>query len=305
MKKILLIIVIFVLRQTVVFGADIAVVQSASLPAYNNVLKGIENVLSREIPALGPKAIQAHNIKTYILSKDESHGPLKLDILKEQPHLVVAIGSNSLSLMKDVMDIPVIYLMVPYPDKEIQEQNNVTGINMNISAEQQLSALVDNIPQVKRVGLLYDPKNSSEFVQEAMAAAGKKNISLLAVEVTEGNKVPGELAKLAGRIDCFWMLPDRTVLTPQTVDFMFLFSLENKIPILTFSKKYLDMGAVISVSFDTYDMGKQAGEIALQILDNTYQSKVLPAGIRKVIVHKNELTAKTLGIVFNAENSEK
>ena len=44
-------------------------------------------------------------------------------------------------------------------------------------------------------------------------------------------------------------------------EFPFLFFLENKIPILTFAEKYVEIGALISIGIDVFDMGRQAGEI--------------------------------------------
>ncbi len=62
------------------------------------------------------------------------------------------------------------------------------------------------------------------------------------------------------------MLPDPTVTTPNTVEAMLHFSLDNQIPLLTFADKYIDMGATVAVTFDVYDMGVQAGRMARKVL---------------------------------------
>ena len=283
------------------WAGDIVVIQSSGLSAYNNAVAGFENVLLRDIPASGPKAVLAHTITSHILSETESPSQLRNTLSKQRPSLVLVIGSSSLALVKDLTDMPILYLMVPYPEMMLGAQDNITGVNMHISAEQQMAAFTRALPQIQSVGLLYDPEQTGMIVREAQDVARQYNISLIALPVKEAREVPGRLGELTGRVDCFWMLPDRTVLTPQTMDAIFLFSLENRIPVATFSEKYLDMGAVLSVSFDTFDMGKQAGEMALKVLNNTRVSDLPPEQVRKVVVRTNAMAAKTLGIVLEGQ----
>ena len=58
------------------------------------------------------------------------------------------------------------------------------------------------------------------------------------------------------------------------------------------------MGAVLSVSFDTLDMGQQAGEMALKILHAPGLSTLPPEEVRKVVVQINEKAAKILGVAI-------
>ena len=136
------------------------------------------------------------------------------------------------------------------------------------------------------------------LVNEARAYAAQNHLNLVALPVRQADEVPAQLASLKGRIDWLWMVPDLTVLTPQTIDYMLLFSLENRVPIFTFAKKYLDQGAVLSVTFDPYDMGKQAGEMALKILHGTSPADLPPEMVRKVVVERNSKAAQMLGIVL-------
>ncbi len=302
-KPLLIILILLAIRQTTAWGSDIAIVQSARLPAYNTVLHGFENTISKDIPDRGQKAIQAHTITSHILSEIKSQNQLRQKIIRQQPDLLLVIGSSSLALFKNIKDIPIIYTMVPYPELMVEAQNNITGININITAEQQLDALTRTIPQIKSVGLLFNPDRTGQFVKEAEDFARRRNITLVALPVKTAKEVPGQLAKLRGDIDCYWMLPDRTVVTPQTVDHILLFSLENRIPILTFSEKYLELGAMLAVSFEPFDIGVQAGEMAMKILDNTKISDLPAIGVRKIKIRANSITAKILGVNFKELNA--
>ena len=95
------------------------------------------------------------------------------------------------------------------------------------------------------------------------------------------------------------MLPDITVITPQTVEFLLLFSLENTIPLLAFSEKYVDLGAFMSTDIDAFDMGRQAGEIANRILSGVDLRSVQHVGARRLVVSTNLMVARKLGITVD------
>ena len=98
------------------------------------------------------------------------------------------------------------------------------------------------------------------------------------------------------KIDVFWMLPDITVITPETVEFLLLFSFKNRIPLLAFSEKYLELGAFMSTGIDPFDMGAQAGEMANKILSGRQIKNVHQVLARKVVVSTNLMIAGKLGI---------
>lgn len=277
-------------------AAEITVLQSAALPAYGSAQQGFSEVIASAIPSRGPKAIQAHSITTHILTDAASPVQLRQQIAGARPDLLVAIGSSSLSLVRD-LEIPVLFLMVPFPETVVKSRVNITGINMNISAAKQLEALTLAAPTVKNIGLLYDPDRTGALVTEARDYASRNHLNLVALPVRATDEVHGQLASLKDRIDWLWMVPDLTVLTPQTVDYFFLFSLENRVPVFTFAAKYLEMGAVLAVSVDPYDMGTQAGEMALKMLDHPGSPIDLPPeGPRQVKVEANAKAAQMLGV---------
>lgn len=293
------------LVQTPARGAELAVIQSAYMKPYNQALHGIEEALARDIPSRGPKSVTAHTLQSYILSKNKNPSQLSREILQKQPDTLLVIGSSSLSLVKGIEKKPIIYLMVPFPGLMTAAQDNITGINMNIEPDREIDQLMQVAPQVKKIGLLYDPDRTEAFVQKARNHAIKKGLSLVALPVKHSSEVFNGLEKLKGKIDWFWMVPDLTVLTPQTIDFIMLFSLENRVPVLTFSDKYLDMGAVLSVSTDPRDMGRQAAELALQIMRGEEDPGRPPVQVRKIIVKTNHQAARILGIELHPPESGK
>jgi putative ABC transport system substrate-binding protein len=92
------------------------------------------------------------------------------------------------------------------------------------------------------------------------------------------------------------MIPDLTVITPETVEFLLLFSLENQIPLLAFSDKYVELGALLSIGIDPFDIGRQAGEMAKKILSGGDVRNVQQVDARKAIISVNLKIARKLGM---------
>ncbi len=146
---------------------------------------------------------------------------------------------------------------------------------------------------------MYNSARTGDFIKKAKRVATGTGIKLIAKEIHRSKDFPALLKSLKGEIDAFWMLPDLTVVTPETVEFLFLFSIENRIPVITFSHKYLEMGALMSLDIDAHDIGKQAGEIAKKILSGTDIKKIIKTDARKIDVTINQKTAKKMGITVN------
>lgn len=296
-----LVINIFVLVWTcwlagTVMAAEIAVVQGARIPAYEAAVAGFEQELLRDIPTGGVKRIEPHTFTTYILSETANKVELRQEIGRHRPDLILAVGSSSLGLVKNIGPIPVVYLLVPFPELLVSKQDQVTGVGMLILAARQLAAFKKILPDNDRIGLLYTAANTDRFVAEAMVAARQQGLNLIALPIQESREVPGLLAGMRSDINAFWMLPDPAVVTPQTIDAIMLFSLENRVPVLTFSEKYLDLGAVLAVSFEPRDLGRQAGELAREIIRGRPVSALPPRMAEQVKSMINRMAADKLGI---------
>jgi putative tryptophan/tyrosine transport system substrate-binding protein len=266
-------------------GQEILAVQSVRIQPYEEALNGFESVGNT-------------NIRRLIIS--EMNGASVLDKIKKiKPAVVLAIGMDALTQLRTITDVPVIYLMVLSPPSAISGKKNIYGVRMNISQEQQLRSLFDVLPETKAIGLLYDPDRTGDLAEQAKEAAGKHGAKVVAKAVRHSKDVPGLIQEMKGRIDVFLMLPDLTVVTPETFEALVLFSLANKIPLVTFSEKYVEMGALMSTGIDAFDMGVQAGEMAEQILSEGDTVNGRQVDARKTIISINRKVAKTLGIAIN------
>jgi putative ABC transport system substrate-binding protein len=264
---------------------EIVAVQSIRVRPYEEAIEGF-----RSICDVGMRRV--------VLSEVGRAGAMR-SIRDGGSEMILAIGGDALSMAKEVKHIPIVYTMVLNPLSRLSGEDNIRGVSMNIPPKQQLRALLRALPHVETLGLLYDPDRTGLFVREAHVAALGMGITLKAREIHSPKHAPSLIMDMRGKIDAFWMLPDITVITPQTVEFLVLFSLENTIPLLAFSEKYVELGAFMSTGIDAFDMGRQAGEIANRIVAGVDVSNVHHAGARRLVVSTNLMVARKLGITVD------
>ncbi len=263
----------------------IVAVQSFLIKPYNDALEGFKSICNC-------------NVKEFVVSEIEGADIIS-EIHKAKPEIILAIGIDALERIKNIKDIPIVHMMILNPQSVTSYNKNITGVSLYISPEKQLSFLRKVLPEAKNIGLLYDPARTGDFVEKAKRAATATSIKLFAKEIHKSRDFSALLNGMKGEINAYWMLPDLTVVTPETVELLFLFSIENRIPVITFSNKYLEMGALMSFDIDTRDIGKQAGETANNILSGMDVKNMKMTDARKINININRKTAKKLGITMN------
>jgi putative ABC transport system substrate-binding protein len=269
------------------FAQEIVVVRNMRIKPYSDALSGFKAVLGGKFG----------NINYTVLGSEDAASSIR----RNKPDLILAIGLDALNAMRRNTDIPIVYLMVLAPDSLVHLEKNINGVSMTISPEKQLAALRKILPGVRRLGLLYDSRKSGQFVKRAQGAARELRIDLLAKEVTHPKSVLEALNSLKGAIDALWMIPDTTVVTPETAEMIMLFSLENRLPVSTFSVKYLEMGALMSLDINASDMGRQAGELASRILSGTNSREITSVEADNPTLVINETVARKLRIPLGVE----
>ncbi len=227
---------------------DIVVVQGIRIRPYELAFNGFTHVCHARVTR-------------YILSEERENRGLVSEIRKIRPALILAVGISALAFAREFPDIPVISIMVMNATGK-----NVSTVHMIVSPRKQIELLLKKIPGCTKIGFLYNPENTGWLVDKIKSAARKKGIDVISVIIHDPRHIPSKIKELKGKIDVFWLLPDVTVVNPKTIQFLFLSLMEYRIPVLSFSPKYLKLGALISVSTVPYDMGYQAGEMANRII---------------------------------------
>jgi ABC-type uncharacterized transport system substrate-binding protein len=283
MKKIFFPILVSLFLQAMpVMAGDVLVVQSFSIKPYNEALQGFKAISSAGTHRL--------------ISADMSESAVIDVVRSDRPDLILAIGMDALLKVRAVRNIPIVYLMVLNAQPLVHDNENVTGVDMAIRPELQLATFRQILPHAGRILLPFDPAKSGAFVKAAQNAAAAMGIELLARKVSSSREAVTLLNGMRGKIDALWLLPDTTVVTSATIDLLLLSAIEREIPVLTFSEKYAEKGALLSLEVDAAEAGRQAGEMARMILAGTAIKNIDKAYCRGMIPSINLIVAKKLGI---------
>lgn len=264
------------------------VVKSQDLPLYNKALKGIKKVYPANLPVFNLEG-EAQRPESVVKAIGE-----------ENPDMIISIGPLATRMVQDQFpDTPLVFCMVFETERFPVSRQNTTGVFMDIAPRNLLSRMKELFPDARRIGLLYDPEKNRKKVDEAREAANSLGIALIASRVSSEKEVPGALRSLLENIDLLWLAPDSTVVTSQSLEFLFITSFENRIPIVTFSDDLVRKGAVAAFSPDYEGVGEQAANLARRVLKGE-KIRDLPAQkAEKVQLSVNSMTAKKLNIRLN------
>ena len=269
---------------------DVVVVKSADIKPYNDAVEGFRASCNCSIEEL--------NVA------DTDHSDIARQVRKLAPDAVLAVGLDALKHVQSIKDLPVIYIMAPVVSSSLSAGKNISGVNMDISPEAYINAITTVFGNLKRIGLLYDPKNMDQFVAEALKYAEAKGISVISKKARKPGDVPQLIDAMKGKIDIFWMLPDTTVVNSVAVDYLLLFSFQNRVPIFTFSRKFVDMGSLCALSIDPRDMGAQAAELIKTLFSKGIKGP-LKVDARKPLLTINRKVMSKFGIKIRDEVMKK
>lgn len=260
---------------------EVVVLKSAEIKPYNEALAGFKSSCDCDVSEI-------------VLSETENGDAIR-KVRESNPSAVLAVGMDALNLTRAIGNVPVVYAMVPPSHSFAAAPKNLSGVNMHIPVEKYISAMLEVFQGAKRIGVIYDPKNSDLLIKEALKIAQTRGVELVAKPTSRAGEMPPLIDGMKDRIDVFWMLPDTTVINPESVKYLFLFSFRNKVPVFTFSKKYVEMGSAAALYVAPYDMGTQAGELLRKLA-----AEKNPVGIRidvkKTVLVINRKIIRKLGL---------
>ena len=271
---------------------DIAILQSSDIEAYREAIAGLK--------ATGPSGA--------IYTEYDVQGDLELGkklarkLRASNASLVVAVGLKAaLAAKLEIVDVPIVYMMILDPLRHQLTGANMTGTLLEVPIDRQLKIMRRFLPTLHRIGTLYDPDKTSSRMKDAMRQAATSDFKLKGLPVESEKDVPQQLRKLLSDVDALWLMPDSTVLTNESVRFILESALANQIPVIGFSPEFTRLGALLSLSVNYGDVGRETGLLAKRLLDGERLLPLNPVPIERLKITVNLKTAKFLGITFPNE----
>jgi len=273
-------------------GIEIAILKSSDLKAYNEAVEGFK--------ATAPGG---STYTEYDLRGDLERGKqLARKIRASDTALVVAVGLKAaLAAKLEIVDVPVLYMMILDPLKHRLNADNMTGVLLDIPMDRQFKVLRSFLPTLRRIGMLYDPDKTASKLKEAESRAHTYEFQLRGFPVEHEKEVPQQLRTLLFESEALWLVPDSTVLTDESIRFILQSALAKQIPVVGFSSEFTRLGALFSLSIDYGEVGRETGLLAKRIVNGEQQLPLKPIPVQRIRITVNQKTARYLGITIPKE----
>jgi putative tryptophan/tyrosine transport system substrate-binding protein len=138
-------------------------------------------------------------------------------------------------------------------------------------------------------------------VKIAVEQAGILDIQVKVLPVESEKDVPQQLRTLLSDVEALWLIPDSAVLTNESIPFILESALARHIPVIGFSPELTRLGALLSMSVNYGDVGRETGLLVTRILDEERLLPLNPVPIKRLKITVNLKTARFLGMTFPKE----
>jgi len=251
----------FILSQTMLAGLlhahEVVILKSANIPPYNQAIAGFKSSMPSDT-----------TFTEYDLKGDPQAGRTYAGKIRASgADLVLAVGSRAaITARLEIFDIPVVYTMVLHPAKYDLKAPNMMGVSVKPPIGQQLTTMRTLMPNLKRIGYLYDPEKTAPLPADAISQARQLGITFIDRQVRTAEQVPTALRELLSDVDALWLLSDSTVLTDESFTFLLRAAFDRHVPVIGFDPEFSRRGALISFWIDSADIGREAAHVAHTIL---------------------------------------
>lgn len=173
---------------------------------------------------------------------------------------------------------------------------NMTGTSDGAPTDKVVDLLLKADPSIKTIGILYNSSevNSEMQYKEAKDYIESKGLKVESMTVTTTNEIQQATKALAKKVDGIYLPTDNTVAnTIQTIGQVLK---EEKVPSVAAFDAGVE-GTLCAYGVDYYELGKQTGQMAIDILKNGKNPADMPVQkSEKLVVKVNEDMAKALSI---------
>ncbi|MBP6985310.1 MAG: ABC transporter substrate-binding protein [Alphaproteobacteria bacterium] len=304
------IIISFILYQTHSSPSTriIAISQFAAHPSLDRIRLGILEELN--------KNDYLHKNKIQIVYENangslSSAHQIAQKLMHIEPTVVVGIATpsaQSLNAANKTKSIPLVFSGVTDPisanlvkDLDITAEN-VTGTLDLPPMKNQITLLQKIVPDLKRLGILYNPKeiNSIKQIEKLTPFAQIEGIEIIKSPAHKSGDVFTAATKLVGQVDAIYIPNDNTIAS--AIKSVVRVANENKIPTMASDDQSTKEGILVSLANDSFLIGQETGKIIIRILNGEPIREIdvcIPSQLNFTI---NEQTAKLLSIPLDRIN---
>ena len=231
------------------------------------------------------------------------------NFVSSKEDLIFAIATNAAqSASQATNDIPVVFAAITDPQSAGILKNNVTGVSDRMDVKQQLELLKKIAPNTKNVGVIYNSseQNSKIQVEDLKKAAKELGLNIVEKSVVQANEIPQAVDNLVREADAIYLPTDNLVAS--VVSLITEKATAAKKIVFGAEAAHVKGGALITQGVSYYEIGKEAGKMAIEILKNgkkpsEIKFKTMP--LSEIEVNKKTLAALGISLPEDVKSKAK
>lgn len=252
--------------------------------------------------------------RDYTLSRRNAQGDMATvsalvdAAISERSDLLVTFSTPTLqAAMQRARDVPVVFTYVSSPHaagagiSDTDHLPNITGVYMRPAYEEMIALVRQVLPSVKTLGTLFVPAEvNSVFNRDLLREAARKaGLGLIDVPANTSSDVPdASLALAARRPDAICQIPGN--LTAAAFPTVQQAAARARLPIFAFQSSQARGGAVVTLSRDYRDAGRQSAALAVRVMRGE-RPAVLPfQAVSRTRLIVNPAASRRIGITLPA-----
>ncbi|WP_188207082.1 ABC transporter substrate-binding protein [Alkalibacillus aidingensis] len=215
------------------------------------------------------------------------------------------------SALNETDEIPIVFTSVTDPegaglvDTMDQPGGNVTGTaDMHPDAVPSAVELVEEMGY-ESIGLIYNAseQNSVRQIELVNEVADENGLETHEATVSSSSEVMQSAESLVGQADVFLIITDNTVVS--ALESVISVGQNESMPVFVSELDSVRRGGFAGYGFDYYDIGYEAGEKAVKILEDGENPGDIPASYpQNLILEVNEEAAELMGVEITDELRE-
>ncbi len=235
--------------------------------------------------------------------EDSLLNTIMTEVIGSEPDIIMPIATGAAQVAAtSTSEIPIVFSAVTDPVEAgltpswEEAGKNITGVSDMADIEAVLDFGLELYPEAKTFGIVYNSAETNSIVQVEMAKKilDEKGLSYKEGTITNTSELQQVVENLAEDVDIFYSPTDNDVSSAMPV----YVQVANKhnLPIFPAASTMVEDGGTGTVGLDYYDLGLQAGAMAIRILNGESVADNPPELVEKVTKILNEDQVATLGL---------
>ena len=227
--------------------------------------------------------------------------------VNDKVDLIYAIATPAAQTVANLTkDIPIVASAITdYEGAKLIKSNNEPGGNLTGTSDmnpikEQIDLLLKIAPNAKTIGCIYTSSEANSEIQfKAMKEyAESKGLKVESATISNVNDIQQAAQSLVGKVDVFWEPTDNVIAS--AIPTLVSVTDAAKKPVICGEPNMVKNGGLATYGIDYYELGKQSGYMAADILEGKSKPANMPIQFAKFLKAMfNKTDAAKLGITLS------